>query len=140
MAGSRARVERWIVIELVRLSMAMQWDDTLVIGVASSALFDLSESHAVFTEHGEDEYRSFQEAQYESQLAPGIAFPFIRRLLGLNDLATGSSPVVEVIVLSRNDPETGARVMRSIETHGLPMTRAVFTQGPLRTSTCPRSE
>ncbi|WP_228941612.1 5'-nucleotidase [Nocardioides sp. Leaf374] len=107
----------------------MQWDDTLVIGVASSALFDLSESHAVFTEHGEDEYRSFQEAQYESQLPPGIAFPFIRRLLGLNDLATGSSPVVEVIVLSRNDPETGARVMRSIETHGLPMTRAVFTQG-----------
>jgi 5'-nucleotidase len=44
----------------------MQWDDTLVIGVASSALFDLSESHAVFTEHGEAEYRSFQEAQYES--------------------------------------------------------------------------
>lgn len=107
----------------------MRWDDTLVIGVASSALFDLSESHAVFAEHGEDEYRAFQEAQYESQLAPGIAFPFIRRLLGLNDLATGSSPVVEVIVLSRNDPETGARVMRSIETHGLPMTRAVFTQG-----------
>lgn len=107
----------------------MRWDDTLVIGVASSALFDLSESHAVFTEHGEDEYRSFQEAHYDSQLPPGIAFPFIRRLLGLNDLATGSSPVVEVIVLSRNDPETGARVMRSIETHGLPMTRAVFTQG-----------
>lgn len=107
----------------------MHWDSTLVIGVASSALFDLSESHAVFTEHGEDEYRLFQEAQYESQLPPGIAFPFIRRLLALNDLATGSSPVVEVIVLSRNDPETGARVMRSIETHGLPMTRAVFTQG-----------
>jgi 5'-nucleotidase len=107
----------------------MQWNDTLVIGVASSALFDLSESHGVFTEHGEDEYRSFQEAQYESQLPPGIAFPFIRRLLALNDLATGPAPVVEVIVLSRNDPETGARVMRSIETHGLPMTRAVFTQG-----------
>lgn len=109
--------------------MGIQWSDTLVIGVASSALFDLTESHAVFDEHGEDEYRSFQEAQYDEQLAPGIAFPFIRRLLGLNDLATGSSPVVEVIVLSRNDPETGARVMRSIETHGLPMTRAVFTQG-----------
>lgn len=109
--------------------VAMQWTDTLVIGVASSALFDLTESNAVFEEQGEDKYRSFQEAQYEEQLAPGIAFPFIRRLLGLNDLATGSSPVVEVIVLSRNDPETGARVMRSIETHGLPMTRAVFTQG-----------
>lgn len=107
----------------------MQWTDTLVIGVASSALFDLTESNAVFEEQGEDKYRSFQEAHYEEQLGPGIAFPFIRRLLALNDLATGSSPVVEVIVLSRNDPETGARVMRSIETHGLPMTRAVFTQG-----------
>lgn len=109
--------------------VAMQWTDTLVIGVASSALFDLTESNAVFEEQGEDKYRSFQEAHYEEQLGPGIAFPFIRRLLALNDLATGSSPVVEVIVLSRNDPETGARVMRSIETHGLPMTRAVFTQG-----------
>lgn len=109
--------------------MAIQWTDTLVIGVASSALFDLTESHAVFNEQGEDAYRSFQEEQYEEQLAPGIAFSFIRRLLGLNDLTSGSSPVVEVIVLSRNDPETGARIMRSIETHGLPMTRAVFTQG-----------
>ncbi|WP_028652635.1 5'-nucleotidase [Nocardioides halotolerans] len=104
-------------------------DDTLVIGVASSALFDLAECHAVFEEQGEDAYRDFQEKNYEVQLAPGVAFPFIKRLLALNDLAKGATPIVEVIVLSRNDPETGARVMRSIETHDLPMTRAVFMQG-----------
>ena len=63
------------------------------------------------------------------QLRPGITFPFIERLLALNDLPEAATPMVEVIVLSRSDPETGARVMRSIETHGLPMTRAVFKQG-----------
>jgi 5'-nucleotidase len=104
-------------------------EDTLVIGVASSALFDLHESHSVFEEQGEDAYRKFQEEHYDVRLEPGIAFPFIKRLLTLNDLGDGSEPIVEVIVLSRNDPETGARVMRSIETHGLPMTRAVFMQG-----------
>ena len=100
-----------------------------MIGVASSALFDLAESHAVFEGHGEDAYRDFQEEHYDVQLQPGIAFPFIKRLLALNDLSEATTPIVEVIVLSRNDPETGARVMRSIETHGLPMTRAVFMQG-----------
>lgn len=109
--------------------MAAVGEETLVVGVASSALFDLTESHAVFEEQGEDAYRTFQETNYDVQLSPGIAFPFIKRLLALNDLRPSTAPLVEVIVLSRNDPETGARVMRSIETHALPMTRAVFMQG-----------
>lgn len=104
-------------------------DDTLVIGIASSALFDLTESHSVFEQQGEDVYRNFQEQNYDTQLSPGIAFPFIKRLLSLNDLQSEGLPLVEVVVLSRNDPETGARVMRSVETHKLPMTRAVFMQG-----------
>jgi 5'-nucleotidase len=49
--------------------------------------------------------------------------------LSLNDLAEREDPLVEVIVLSRNDPETGLRVMRSISHHGLAITRGVFTQG-----------
>ena len=109
--------------------MSVNGDETLVIGVASSALFDLTESHAVFEEQGEDAYRNFQEENYDTQLSPGIAFAFIKRLLALNKLKSDGPPLVEVVVLSRNDPETGARVMRSIESHGLPMTRAVFMQG-----------
>ena len=62
-------------------SVAVVGDDTLVIGVASSALFDLAESHAVFETDGEDAYRAFQEANYEVQLKPGLAFPFVMRLL-----------------------------------------------------------
>lgn len=109
--------------------MSVNGDETLVIGIASSALFDLTESNAVFEEQGEDAYRHFQEENYETQLSPGIAFAFIKRLLTLNRLKADGPALVEVVVLSRNDPETGARVMRSIETHGLPMTRAVFMQG-----------
>lgn len=104
-------------------------DDRLVIGVASSALFDLQESDRVFRRDGEAAYRRYQEEHLEDPLQPGIAFSFIRRLLSLNDLADLDDPLVEVIVMSRNDPDTGLRVMESIEHHGLPITRAIFMQG-----------
>ena len=59
----------------------------LVIGVASSALFDLSESDAVFREEGEERYRAYQRENLDEVLEPGVSFPFIRRLLDLNDLS-----------------------------------------------------
>ncbi|MFD7982522.1 5'-nucleotidase [Kitasatospora indigofera] len=108
--------------------MAYELADRLVVGIASSALFDLTDSDKVFREQGEEIYRSYQEEHLDDTLPPGVAFPFIRRLLSLNDLAP-EDPLVEVIVLSRNDPDTGLRVMRSIQTHELPISRAVFMQG-----------
>nr|WP_145483722.1 MULTISPECIES: 5'-nucleotidase [Streptomyces] len=101
----------------------------LVVGVASSALFDLRESDAVFREQGEEAYRAYQEENRDDTLRPGVAFAFIRRLLSLNDLGEPGDPLVEVIILSRNDPDTGLRVMRSIQAHELPISRAVFMQG-----------
>lgn len=110
--------------------MGYELRDRLVVGIASSALFDLTESDAYFREHGEEAYRRYQDERIDDPLRPGVAFPFIKRLLSLNDLAPDADDgLVEVIVVSRNDPNTGLRVMRSIEHHGLPMTRAVFTQG-----------
>ena len=100
----------------------------LVIGVASSALFDLSESDAVFRQQGEERYREYQREHLDDVLEPGVAFPFIRRLLNLNDLSEDER-LVEVAILSRNDPETGMRVMRSVQHHGLDITRAIFMQG-----------
>lgn len=108
--------------------MAYDLGNKLVVGVASSALFDLSDSDAVFREHGENPYREYQEQHIADPLQPGVAFPFIKRLLSLNDLSP-EQPLVEVMVLSRNDPETGLRVMRSISHHDLPITRAIFMQG-----------
>lgn len=109
--------------------MPFPLDNMLVVGVASSALFDLSESHRVFLERGEDEYRKYQEEHLDDTLHPGVAFPFIRRLLSLNDLGPEGEQLVEVIILSRNDPETGLRVMRSLKAHGLAISRAIFMQG-----------
>ena len=100
----------------------------LVIGIASSALFDLQESDEVFKTEGEDAYRRYQEEHLDDTLHPGIAFPFIRRLLALNDLSEARD-LVEVIILSRNDPDTGLRVMRSVQHHGLSISRAIFMQG-----------
>lgn len=109
--------------------MAYELADRLVVGVASSALFDLAESDAYFRQKGEEAYRHYQDEHIDDRLLPGVAFPFIQRLLSLNDLRHFENPLVEVIVLSKNDPSTGLRVLRSIKSHGLQISRAVFTQG-----------
>ena len=103
-------------------------DQKLVVAVASSALFDLSDSHRVYQERGIEEYRKYQEAHIDSTLAKGVAFPFIKRLLNLNRIFTEEQPV-EVVLLSRNSPETGLRVFRSIQHHKLDITRAGFFSG-----------
>lgn len=105
--------------------------ERLVIGVASSALFDLTESDRVFKTSGEAEYRIYQEKNLCVPLERGIIFSFVKRLLSLNNLSTDpvNDPLVEVVLLSRNDPDTGMRVMKSIEHYKLPMTRAIFMQG-----------
>lgn len=108
--------------------MSYELEDKLVIGIASSALFDLSESDRIFREQGEEAYREYQQEHLDDTLEPGVAFPFIKRLLSLNDLST-KDPLVEVIVLSHNSPDTGLRVLQSTKTHKLGITRAVFTQG-----------
>lgn len=69
--------------------------DRLVVGVASSALFDLSESDAYFKEHGEAQYRVYQDERIDETMQPGVAFPFVQRLLNLNDLRPGNSLVEE---------------------------------------------
>lgn len=103
-------------------------NNKLTIGLASSALFDLSESDRVFREQGAEAYAQYQREHEDEVLKPGVAYPFIRRLLSLNEISDGE-PLVEVILLSRNDPNTGLRVMNSIQQYGLPITRAMFLQG-----------
>ena len=103
-------------------------DAKLVIAVASSALFDLSESDKVFRKEGTEAYRNYQREHENEKLSEGAAFPLVKRLLSLNDVASDSSPV-EVILLSKNDPDTGLRVFNSIEQWNLPITRAAFLSG-----------
>lgn len=103
-------------------------ENKLVIAVASSALFNLEESDKVFREQGESAYRAYQEANIDVPFKKGVAFPFIKRLLSLNDAFPDEQPV-EVVLLSKNSPETGERAFRSIKHYGLDMCRACFTTG-----------
>ncbi|MHA3103187.1 5'-nucleotidase [Acinetobacter sp. ANC 3791] len=104
-------------------------DQKLVIGLASSALFNLEKSDKVFRKKGELAYRKYQSKNENIPLETGVAFPFIQRLLSINDIFPADKPFVEVILLSRNDPNTGLRVMNSIEYHKLNIKRAIFLQG-----------
>lgn len=101
----------------------------LVIAISSRALFDLEESHALFEAQGVDVYADFQRTREDEVLAPGIAFPLVRKLLALNEDAPAEAPRVEVILLSRNSSDTGLRVFNSIQHHGLDIRRATFTSG-----------
>ena len=108
--------------------MSLDLSSRLVVGVASSALFDLSESDAVFRAEGENAYRAHQRERLEEPLPKGVAFPFLRRLLSLNEVRPDDPPV-EAILMSRNDPDTGRRAIRSAAGYGLDITRAAFLSG-----------
>ena len=107
--------------------MPFEIEQKLVVAVASSALFDLGEADRVFREHGVDAYREYQREHENDRLARGVAFPFVKRLLSFNRSADDSP--VEVVLLSRNDPDTGLRVFNSIDAYGLDITRAAFLSG-----------
>ena len=108
--------------------MSYPIEDKLVIAVASSALFALDEADMVFREKGVRAYRAYQREHENDVLKPGIAFPFVRRFLELNKVFPDRQPV-EVVLLSRNDSDTGLRVFTSIEHYGLGIVRAAFTRG-----------
>lgn len=100
--------------------------DKLVVAISSRALFDLTESHRVYTEAGVDAYHRYQIEHEDQLLAPGPAFVLVNKLLRLN---RADKQYVEVILLSRNSADTGLRVFNAIKHYGLDITRAAFTKG-----------
>lgn len=109
--------------------MAYPIEKKLVIGIASSALFDLSDSDQVYRDKGVEQYRKYQRKKENTPLNPGVAFPLVKRLLKLNEGFSAADAPVEVVLLSRNDPDTGLRVVNSIDRHGLMISRAIFVSG-----------
>lgn len=99
----------------------------LIVAISSRALFDLDAAHAVYQAKGLARYRAYQVRRENARLAPGTGFPLVRGLLALNDRA--GRDLVEVVLVSRNDADTGLRVMNSAERFRLPISRAVFTDG-----------
>ena len=107
--------------------------DRLIVAITARALFDLEDSHALFQNEGVGAYAEFQRKRENDVLAPGIAFPLVRKLLALNAGTAAESPRVEVVLLSRNSSDTGLRIFNSIEHYCLGIARAVFTSGAATT-------
>lgn len=103
--------------------------DPLIVAISSRTLFDMEDSHLLFESEGLDAYADYQRHHEDDVLAPGIAFPLVRKLLGLNVGAPPEAPHVEVILISRNSADTGLRIFNSISHHGLSIRRAAFSNG-----------
>jgi len=118
--------------------MPLDLSDTLVVGIAATALFDLTQADAVFRakfEHDRqtavDEYRAYMLGHENEELEDGTAMPLVRSLLGLNRFQQEGDkhPLVEVVIMSRNSPETGVQVFNNIRNRGLQISRHAFTGG-----------
>ena len=99
----------------------------LVIGISSRALFDLEAENRLYEEQGLAAYESYQVSHETVVLQKGAAFPLVRAFLELNSLQ--EERLVEVIVTSRNSPNTSLRIFHSIQSYGLDITRAALTGG-----------
>jgi 5'-nucleotidase len=108
--------------------MAFDFNDFLVIGISSRALFDLAVEHRIFAEHGLEAYARYQLENEDQPLRPGSGFPLTRAILNLNTIVPGERKT-EVVVMSRNSAETGLRIFNSIRHHGLDITRAALAGG-----------
>lgn len=102
--------------------MAFPIEKKFVVCVTSSALFDMQESDSVFQEERIEAYKRYQEANLDNTLGKGVAYPFIKRLLSLNESFPDEKPV-EVVLFSKNSPAAGNRAMRSIQSWGLDITK-----------------
>ena len=117
--------------------MALDLSQTLVIGISATALFDLNEADAVFRAKLDEDketsvqaYRDYMLAHENDPLSDGTGMPLIKALLKLNQFKQpGEAPLVEVVIMSRNSPETGIRVFNNIRSRTLEITRHAFTGG-----------
>jgi 5'-nucleotidase len=117
--------------------MPLDLSDTLVVGISATALFDLAEADAVYQarylknpQSALEEYRAYMLERENEPLRDGTGMALVRALLGLNRYARSETkPLVDVVVMSRNSPETGIRVFNNIRSRGLPIARHAFTGG-----------
>jgi len=106
--------------------MALNLDGRLVVAISSRALFDFEEENQVFEQGDDRAYMQLQRQRLHIPAKPGVAFSLVQKLLAFNETP---SQRVEVVILSRNDPVSGLRVMRSAQHYQLPIIRCSFTRG-----------
>ena len=99
----------------------------LVIGISSRALFNLEEENRIFEQEGLAAYEEYQVKHEDQILQKGPAFQLVKAFLHLNRLQ--EKRLVEVIIMSRNSPNTSLRIFNSIQDYELDITRAALTGG-----------
>ena len=106
--------------------MAITLDGKLVVAISSRALFDFEEENQVFEQSDDRAYMQLQRERLDIPAKPGVAFSLVKKLLAFNQ---EGAQRVEVVILSRNDPVSGLRVMKSAAHYALPIIRCSFTRG-----------
>jgi 5'-nucleotidase len=99
----------------------------LTVAVSSRALFHIEDGHDIFELQGQAAFDEYMRSKETTPLRPGTAFPLIRKLLALNPV--DGPPLVDVVMLSRNSPDAGMRIMNSVDHYKLPIERAIFSKG-----------
>ena len=114
--------------------MSITLDGKLVVAISSRALFDFEDENRVFEEGDDRAYMQLQRERLDMPAKPGVAFSLVKKLLAFNSATAeqvNEPPIqrVEVVILSRNDPVSGLRVMKSAAHYNLPIIRCSFTRG-----------
>ena len=109
--------------------MSASLEGKLVVAISSRALFDFEEENELFEQGDDRAYMALQLQRLDMPAKPGVAFSLVQKMLAFNALDAGNNQPVEVVILSRNDPVSGLRVMKSAAHYGLPIIRCSFTRG-----------
>lgn len=117
--------------------MPLDLTNTLFEGISKTVLFDLSESDQLFSDalknapaQAIEQFRIYILKHEDIPLESGTGFPLVSALLGFNQYKQpDESPLVEVVVILKNSPDSGLRALNSIRHHKLDTTRSVFYRG-----------
>ena len=107
-----------------------KFENCLVVGISSRALFDLEAENQIFNEEGVEAYTNYQIEHENDLLKPGTGFALIKALLKLNEIGSEERKT-EIIVMSRNNADSSLRIFNSIKHYNLDITRAALVSGAL---------
>lgn len=95
--------------------------DKMKLGVTTSVLFDMAEADACFRHYGAEGYRAYMKERIDEPLALNAGFEYAKNF--------SSRPNHEVALLSRNDPVTAIRAIKTMIQHGIVPMAFCFTNG-----------
>ncbi|XP_056336952.1 cytosolic 5'-nucleotidase 1A [Danio aesculapii] len=105
----------------------------VTIAVSSRTLFDLTAERKIFEEEGVEKYVQHQQDNENQPLSPGVAFPFVKALMTVNErlreLYPESEELFDIVLMTNNHAQVGVRLMNSINHYDLTIERFCMTGG-----------